>query len=821
MKKRIVSLLLALVMALTLTLPAYAEGGTTTTPVNGIVSYMDWDSTEKKLVEETKNLTYTVVADSTTTTDDVTWGAENTTTYYVVNDTSVTINGTVTAYGDVHLILCDGATLTVNGGVAVEDTTPTEGDNSNLTIYGQSGQTGKLVANGGVNSSFSAGIYSPSYGELTINGGIIEATGGNHAEGQPVTASYGIYGSYVFINGGKVEATGGEAVAPSDSTSDSNAYSGGISAWNMTVNGGEVTATGGTATGGHGESFGIQADLTVNGGTVTAKGGTAKATGAKQYAYSYGIYAGDALNVNGGVVNATGGEAADGDDTHSYGICVRRYDAANRTYHGKLTIKGGTVQATGGDADSDGYNAESYGIYVGTNLTIENGTVNATGGDADANEASSYGIYVYGVDTNDDNGLTVKSGNVTATGGNAEADDEAYSHGICMESGDLIIEGGTVEASGNKAESDNDNAYSNGICVYDGDMTIKGENTTVTAIAGAAEGSDKARSCGIYVDGGYDNDEGYYGNLAIEGGTVNATGNKAEADYGDAYSYGIRVYAYLDIEDSVVTATGGTAEATDEDAYAESYGICVKNGNMTVKGGTVTANGGTANSEYAAYSYGIRVENGNMTVEGKSTTVIATGGTVNSTGAAAESDGIYVYKDLTIGNGEVTAKGGTATATGEESWVWSYGIHVEDKLTIDGGTVIAETTATGNIYNKNALDCDSGYELPTTYWWRTAESGAYSKYPGTEYPCDDKHTYVEITTTEQPTTDDTGGTDETPDSSTNPDTNTGTGHKRYYTSNQNADAKSADTYDAGIAAYVVMGGISTVTSAAWLRRRKK
>lgn len=788
MKKRIVSLLLALVMALTLTLPAYAEGGTTTTPVNGIVSYMDWDSTEKKLVEETKNLTYTVVADSTTT-DDVTWGAENTTTYYVVNDTSVTINGTVTAYGDVHLILSDGATLTVNGGVVVKDITPTKGDNSNLTIYGQSGQTGKLVANGGVNGSFSAGIYSPSYGELTINGGIIEATGGNHAEGQPVTASYGIYGSYVFINGGKVEATGGEAVAPSDSTSDSNAYSGGISAWNMTVNGGEVTATGGTATGGHGESFGIQADLTVNGGTVTAKGGTAKATGAKQYAYSYGIYAGDALNVNGGVVNATGGEAADGNHTHSYGIYVRRYDEYNSTYHGKLTIKGGTVKAEGGDADGDADgdddNAESYGIYVGTNLTIENGTVNATGGDADANEASSYGIYVYGVDTDDDNGLTVKSGNVTATGGNAEADDEAYSHGICMESGDLIIEGGTVEASGNKAESDDDDAYSNGICVYDGDMTIKGENTTVTAIAGAAEGSDKARSCGIYVDGGYDNDEGYYGNLAIEGGTV-------------------------------------------------------------------TANGGTANSEYAAYSYGIRVENGNMTVEGVSTEVIATGGTVNSTGDAAESDGIYVYKDLTIGNGEVTAKGGTATATGEGSWVWSYGIHVEDKLTINGGTVkgtgqdavgdiaeswgirgvlkpltikggtvIAETTATGNIHNKNALHCYSGYELPTTYWWRTAESGAYSKYPGTEYPCDDKHTYVEITTTEQPTTDDTGGTDETPDSSTNPDTNTGTGHKRYYTSNQNADAKSADTYDAGIAAYVVMGGISTVTSAAWLRRRKK
>lgn len=113
MEKRIVSLLLALVMAVGLTLPAYAEGVPAT---GGSVSYKDWNGSE--LVDATKNASeYTVVADSEVA---VIWGAENTTTCYVVN-TDVTISDKVTAYGDVHLILCDGATLTVNGGVVVDD----------------------------------------------------------------------------------------------------------------------------------------------------------------------------------------------------------------------------------------------------------------------------------------------------------------------------------------------------------------------------------------------------------------------------------------------------------------------------------------------------------------------------------------------------------------------------------------------------------------------------------------------------------------------------------------------------------------------------
>ena len=55
--------------------------------------------------------------------------------------------GTLALTGDANLILADGATLTVNGGIA--------GEGRNLTVWGQEGQTGKLVVNGtnGVNGA--------------------------------------------------------------------------------------------------------------------------------------------------------------------------------------------------------------------------------------------------------------------------------------------------------------------------------------------------------------------------------------------------------------------------------------------------------------------------------------------------------------------------------------------------------------------------------------------------------------------------------------------------------------------------------------------
>ena len=85
------------------------------------VSYVDRTADSSgKVTESAATCTdYTVVASDSTTWSD---------SWYVVN-TDVTIGSRVSVSGTVYLILCDGATLTVNGGIQLT------GSNS-LTIYG-------------------------------------------------------------------------------------------------------------------------------------------------------------------------------------------------------------------------------------------------------------------------------------------------------------------------------------------------------------------------------------------------------------------------------------------------------------------------------------------------------------------------------------------------------------------------------------------------------------------------------------------------------------------------------------------------------------
>ena len=121
---------------------------------------------------------------------------------------NVLINNKVLLNDNVHLILCDGATLTVN-----EDIYAGISGNYNLTIYGQTNGTGKLIVHstsdkaidckafklygGNLETGCTYGIYSAT--DVVIDGGVVTATG----------TDYGIYGvDNVTISGGKVTATG-------------------------------------------------------------------------------------------------------------------------------------------------------------------------------------------------------------------------------------------------------------------------------------------------------------------------------------------------------------------------------------------------------------------------------------------------------------------------------------------------------------------------------------------------------------------------------------------------------------------------------------
>ena len=154
---------------------------------------------------------FTVLTGSTST---VTLGSDGVTTWYVVNSDVEYINKQINLVGDVNLILCDGKTMTSNGGSA----SAIMGGNS-LTIYGQTAGTGTLKTFCGEGSAICSNA-------ITINGGTVNAIGGD------TTDDHGIFASgNVTINGGTVNAEGGDYFDIS---------AGG----NVIINGGKVSATG-------------------------------------------------------------------------------------------------------------------------------------------------------------------------------------------------------------------------------------------------------------------------------------------------------------------------------------------------------------------------------------------------------------------------------------------------------------------------------------------------------------------------------------------------------------------------------------------------
>lgn len=266
-------------------------------PLADAVSYRDYDNgswSTKQVVEYTE-----ITADSAPTTWETGW-------YVVTGD--VTISSRVTVSGDVNLVLKDGTSLTVNGGIQCTET-------NSLTIYGQEEGTGALTAqntnagNAGIGGNSDEG--SSSCGEITINGGVIASFGGK------TVGSYGAAGigggshrgngGVITINGGVVEAVGSYSAAGIGGGSDGG--NGGV----ITINGGVVTAT---AEASVGEPAGIGGGSGGAAGTITITGGLVTATGCGK-----GIGSGDStadnsdpdalekqgtIHISGGVVTANG-----------------------------------------------------------------------------------------------------------------------------------------------------------------------------------------------------------------------------------------------------------------------------------------------------------------------------------------------------------------------------------------------------------------------------------------------------------------------------------------------------------------------------------
>ena len=243
----------------------------------------------------------------------------------------------VTITGDVRLILTDGCTLTVNGGIQVQDNSTESTPNTNaLTIYAQStdkSTMGKLIATGAKrdNNAVIGGnggnSYGGSCGTIIINGGTVTATSTGY--GAAIGGGFGDYGGSggtITINGGNINA--------------SNQIGAGI---------------GGGEGGGDGGSGG---EITINGGSVIATGVNGAAIG--------GGYSGGVTGGSGGKIIITGGNiAASGDGTAIGGGCGTHGGSG-----GEVTITGGTVTATGGDG-AEGIGGGRYDVTSGTDGTFQ------------------------------------------------------------------------------------------------------------------------------------------------------------------------------------------------------------------------------------------------------------------------------------------------------------------------------------------------------------------------------------------------------------------------------------------------------------------
>ena len=312
-----------------------------------------WDAEGKKVTYSKKGLSegdYTTLSSSSTAWNGGWYAAEG----------DVTIEDRITVSGEVHLILCDGATLTANKGITLS-----AGGNS-LTIYAQEEGTGKLEAKeyqveddpeagpedevyaagiGGIGGGPSSSENELSCGSLTIHGGIVNAVGSAESCGIGTAGTDdAIGGGTVTIYGGTITATGG----------------GGAAGIGGRANGGSLCVYGGTINAkGNSWGAGIGGGFRGAGGTVKIYGGSVTAEGSENSA-----------GIGGGGSSGSGGGA--GDSFEIYGGTVIAKGA------------GGNPGIGGGDRNN------SHGtFYVGEGLRIVAGTSESTAVDSSADEYSS------------------------------------------------------------------------------------------------------------------------------------------------------------------------------------------------------------------------------------------------------------------------------------------------------------------------------------------------------------------------------------------------------------------------------------------------
>ena len=666
MKKRVIGLLLALVLLMSL-LPAGAmasggegESGLTELWVNGVNMLNDPYTVE--CGEDGGYASYDKDSNTLTLRDAII--TEGHTVYggaygiYADGDLNIVLEGTSTAGSDKL-----DAGVNMDGDLTITGTgslTTTGDDEAGIDV------SGNLTVNGGTvigNHTDDTGI--DVHGNLTVNsGGTVRGTS---------STQEGVHASTLTVNGGSVAGSGLQGVCVENSiTVESGTLTGtgtgedsyfiyGIyvksTDGNFTVSGGSVTGKG-TGEDSHG--------IHINGGSMTVEGGTVTSSG--EGYYSSGIYIEDngSLTVEDGEVTSTG------NGENCYGI-----------YMDYLTITGGTVTAR-----ANGKNGYGLNTFKDKAVTISKQAKVIVSSETPGNIInllSSVTIMVDDIEytpNNDTTELRVENGDVTES--TYKPMKQLWIDGKNMS----VDENGEVECGESGTASYN--AASNTLTLTDAKITngyeVSGKTYGIYAngdlnieLAGTSTVESDQLEASVYIDG----------DLTISGtGSLEAKGGNAA---------GIRVYRNLTVNSGSVTGSSSEGEGIDV------------SGDLIVNSGSVSGNSGE--EEGIDVSDDLIVNSGGI-VSGTSSTyvgiccessIIVNGGTVFGTG----TDGIVSFECITVNGGTVS---GTGTGTGTGWGVDTYG------LTMTGGTVTGKGDNAAIVgFGYDSLGASEIINLPAGY----------------------------------------------------------------------------------------------------------
>ena len=673
MKKRILSILLALCMMICLVpTSVFAEGET-----NRKVE------TEQEFVNALSDSSVDVI----TLKSDIEIG------------TTLTVDRNVTLdiYGYMLEMSGNGSVIRIKSGghLTIKDSDPTSTykftpDANGLWKWGTSGTK---TVHGGViyggtgtvmgDYTLGGGVCIEHKGQLTMTGGNIVgciATG-------PVAYGGGVcnYGSFTMTGGNIIGCT---AVGYDNNNEDSSAYGGGVF-----VN--------------------VVGQFNMNGGRISDC--TAAALSGQSVAYGGGIFAGGTLNISGNVrVSDCTAGGTGSDAMHIYSSTV-----SGGTFYGSVTSWGTISGGTFYDGVMNNYGTISGGTFYGGIANINDGTVSGitvtyqvNGADyakqilrsgtapIKPDEPTKDGYAFIGwFDGDTEHDFTAPvTGNITLTGKWARLSDKTA---------DFTAADGGAQAIAllNAAKTGSE------VSTWDSTtktLTLKGISFATTATIAVklpdgttvitADGTENRIIGGgatVSQDGGYTNSIYIYG-IYVEGaltvqGEANGTGklyvrsgNHINSDNAWTYTIGVYTKGDLALNSGFMTVQGGKATSTEG---GFSYGVRInKGGNLSITGGTLTAVGGESlniknpNDAKSTVSVGTDVGYGNITVSGSGKLIAEN---VPSMASGRLSFGVNMI------NGELTVKDNASVLASS-----GFAIHIlSGNLKLSGGKLRAYTAA--------------------------------------------------------------------------------------------------------------------------------